>query len=159
MSCGSHGTLDRYVNLQVAHAPGISATFSPPPWVSDPDMHQGTCVTHVLCCMPGSLTSGFLWNRWRGKRSRHSRRLRNPRFYVSGKRSIDLVLFVFAKPMYRREYASEILTTKTSPELYASCLLIYNILVYTGYTGKHYSLMGNSQHGLFLSLSVWLFSK
>ena len=37
-------------------------------------------------CMPGSLTRGFLWNRWRAKRSRHSRRMRNPQFYVSGKR-------------------------------------------------------------------------
>ena len=32
------------------------------------------------------LTSGFLWSRWRDKRSRHSRRMRNPQFYVSGKR-------------------------------------------------------------------------
>ena len=31
-------------------------------------MHHGTCVTHMPCCMPGSLTSGFLWSRWRGKR-------------------------------------------------------------------------------------------
>ena len=37
--------------------------------VSDPDMHHGTCVTHVPCCMPGSLTSDFLWSRWRGKSS------------------------------------------------------------------------------------------
>ena len=39
------------------------------PWlqVSDPDMHNGTCVTHVPWCMPGPLTSGFLWNRRRGK--------------------------------------------------------------------------------------------
>ena len=36
--------------------------FSPPPRVSDHDMHQGTCVTHVSWCMPGSLTSGFLWS-------------------------------------------------------------------------------------------------
>ena len=27
--------------------------------------------------------------RWWGKRSRHSRRMRNPRFYLSGKRSMD----------------------------------------------------------------------
>ena len=60
----------------------------PPPRVSDPDMHHGTCVTHVPWCMPGSLTIGFLWSRWWGKRSRHSRRMRNPQFYVSGKRSI-----------------------------------------------------------------------
>ena len=60
--------------------------FPLPPRFSDPDMHHGTCVTHVPCCMSGSLTSSFLWNRWRGKRSRHSRRMRNPQFCVSGKR-------------------------------------------------------------------------
>ena len=56
--------------------------------VSDPDMHHGTCVTLVSWCMPGSLLSGFLWSRWRGKCSRHCRRRRNPQFYVSGKRPI-----------------------------------------------------------------------
>ena len=76
--------------LRVAHAPGMPGTFSPRPRVSDPDMHHDTCVTHVSWCMPGSLTSGFLWNRWRGKRSRHSRRMRNPQFYVSGKRPITV---------------------------------------------------------------------
>ena len=69
-----------------AHAPGMSGTFSPPPWVSDPDMHHGTCVTHVPWCMPGLLTSIFLWSRWRGKR--HSQRMCNTQFYVSGKRSM-----------------------------------------------------------------------
>ena len=39
------------------------------PLVSDPDMHYGTCVTSAA-----------------GKRSRHSRRMRNPQFYVSGTR-------------------------------------------------------------------------
>ena len=61
-------------------------TFSPPLRVSDPDMHHGSCVTHVSWCMPGSLTTGFLWSRWRGKCCRHSWRMRNPQFYVSGKR-------------------------------------------------------------------------
>ena len=80
-----NGPLTRYVKLPLAHAPGMPGTFSPPPRVSDPDMHHGTCVTHVPWCMPGSLTSGFLWSRQRGKRSRHSRRMRNPQFYVSRK--------------------------------------------------------------------------
>ena len=31
---------------------------------------------------------GIAKPRWRGKRSRHSRRMRNPQFYVSGKRPI-----------------------------------------------------------------------
>ena len=48
--------LARYVKLRVAHAPGMPGTFSPPPRISDPDMHHGTCVTHVPWCKPGSLT-------------------------------------------------------------------------------------------------------
>ena len=54
-------------------------------WVSYPDMHHGTCVTHVPWCMP----CGFPLSRWRGKRSQHSRRMRNPQFYVSGKKPIQ----------------------------------------------------------------------
>ena len=86
----SHGPLARYAKLRVVHAQGMPGTFSPPPWVGDPDMHHGTCVTHVPWCMPGSLTSGFLWSRWRRKRSRHSRRMRNPQFCISGKRPMQL---------------------------------------------------------------------
>ena len=59
-----HGPLARYVKLRVAHAPGMPGTFSSPPRVSDPDMHHGTCVTHVPWCMPESITSGILWCRW-----------------------------------------------------------------------------------------------
>ena len=54
------GPLIRYAELEVAPVPGMLGTFSPPPWVSEPDMHHGTCVTHVPRCMPVSLTSGFL---------------------------------------------------------------------------------------------------
>ena len=61
-----NGPLARYVKLRVTHAPGMPGTFSSPPWVSDPDMHHGTCMTHVPWCMLGSLASGFLWSRWRG---------------------------------------------------------------------------------------------
>ena len=39
-------------------------------------------------CRDRQLT-GFIWSRWRGKRSRHSRRMRNPQFYVSVKRPIE----------------------------------------------------------------------
>ena len=41
-----NGPLARYVKLRVAHAPGMLGTFSPPPRVSDPDMHHGTCCDH-----------------------------------------------------------------------------------------------------------------
>ena len=85
----NHGPLTGYAKLRVAHAPIMPGTFSPPQRLSDPDMHHGTCVTQVTWCMPGSLTSGFLLNWWRGKRSRHSRCMRNPQFCVSGKRPIE----------------------------------------------------------------------
>ena len=51
-----------------AHAPGLLGSFSPPPQVSDPDIHHGTYVTHVSWCKPGSLTSSFFWSRRRGKK-------------------------------------------------------------------------------------------
>ena len=55
--------------------------FQRKPIVSDPGIHHGTCVTHVPWCISGSLIrSGG------EKRSRHSWRMRNPQFSVSGKR-------------------------------------------------------------------------
>ena len=83
-----HGALTRYVKLLVGHVSGMPETFSPPPRVSDHDMHHCTCVTHVPWCMPVSLTSGFLSSRWRRKHSQNSRRMRNLQFCVSGKRPI-----------------------------------------------------------------------
>ena len=70
--CDVHSIVKSWASYKIrtiagAHAPGIPGTFSPPPRVSDPDMHQGTCVTHVLWCMPGSLTTVFLWIRRQGK--------------------------------------------------------------------------------------------
>ena len=79
-----YGPLARYVILQVANAPGMSGSFFPPSQVSNPDMH------YVPWCMPESLINGFLWSRRRGKRSRHSRCMRNPQCYVSGKRPMSL---------------------------------------------------------------------
>ena len=65
---------------------GNPGNVSPPSRVSDPEMHRDPCVKHVPLCMPGSLASGFLGSRWWGKRSQHSWRMRNPQFYVSGKK-------------------------------------------------------------------------
>ena len=73
-----------------AHAPGMPGTFSPPPRVSDPDMHHGTCVTHVPWCMPGSLTSGFLWSRRWGKTFPAFPAHAQSTFCVSGKRPMTL---------------------------------------------------------------------
>ena len=61
-----------------------------------------SCITarlthHVPWCMAGSRTSGFIWSRWRGKRSRHSKRMRNPQFYVSGKRPMETMSALLAR--------------------------------------------------------------
>ena len=124
-----NGPLSRYVQLRFAHVPGRPGTFSPPPRVSDPDKHYGTCVTHVPWCMLGSLTSGFLWSRWRGKRSRYSRRIHNPRFYVSGKRRAALGLSSdWPKP--RMMWATSF-TTKNEPfaQLLTGLSQIMSVLV------------------------------
>ena len=55
-----HGPLARCEKLRVAHAPVMSGMFSPSPRFIDPDVHHGTCVTHVPQCMSGWLTGGFL---------------------------------------------------------------------------------------------------
>ena len=70
-------------------------------------MHQG--ITHVPWCMPGSLTSGFLWWWRRGKTLPRYWRMRNPLLYVSGKRPMDVKLpcrqvFVVWYDMSRRPW-------------------------------------------------------
>ena len=59
--------LTRCIKLRVAYAPGMPGLFFPPSQVSDDDMHLSTCVTHMTRCMPGSLTSSFLWSPGLGK--------------------------------------------------------------------------------------------
>ena len=56
------------------------------PRVSDPGMHHNTCLTACAVQHAGIVNS---W--WRGKRSRHDRRIRNPQFYVSGKRPMTSI--------------------------------------------------------------------
>ena len=82
---GGDGPPTRYVRLWVAHAPGMPVTFSPPPtsketasWLS---RHASRHVRDARAVM----RVGMAHSRWRGKPSRHSRRMRNPQFYVSGK--------------------------------------------------------------------------
>ena len=54
--------------------------------VSYPGFHHGTCHARAV------MHVGIANLRWRGERPRHSRRMRNPHFYVSSKRPM-------AKPM------------------------------------------------------------
>ena len=125
----AYGPLARYVKLRVAHAPRMPGTFSPPSRVSDPDMHHGTCITHVPWCMPGSLTTCFLWSRWQGKRSRHSRRMHNPQFYVSGKRPMMLYSWgiIILMTASKRKYLKLIAKMITKAELFFKVAFDSNI--------------------------------
>ena len=127
--------LTRYVKFRVAHAPGMPGTFSPPPRDSDPDIQYGTCLTHVPWCMPGPLTSDFLWKRWRGKRSRHSRRMRNPQFFVSGKRPIACLTWGL----------------HNSEEELSACKRLYNITYWRlNKNGRHFQQpFSKSSSGIF----------
>ena len=108
--------VDRYLRLMgdKTAEPRLESFY--PPWVAGMDLpHQDVVDSYSVCahrgvwpqkgrtgklfhqhleteqqpwCMSKSLTSGFLWSRWRGKCSRHSRRMHNRQFCVSGKRPI-----------------------------------------------------------------------
>ena len=93
--CGSHISVwasCQICNMMGCACAGLPGTLSPSPQVSDPDMDHGTSVTHVPWSIPGLLISGFIWSRWRGKRSRLSRRVRNTSYYLSGKRPMTIIL-------------------------------------------------------------------
>ena len=75
MFCDLHTLLHTFIILYnmmayiITSIPGMPGMFSPPPRDARAVMHAG------------------IGNpRWRGKRSRHSQRMRNPQFDVSGKR-------------------------------------------------------------------------
>ena len=92
-------------------------TFFAPPQVSDPDIHQGTCETHVPWCMLGSLTNGFLWSWWLGKRSRQSRRMRNPQFYMhdNSRMTNTFAISWYHELTYTRRYLIRLVSLKRLP--------------------------------------------
>ena len=81
-----HVPLTGYVKLRVVHAPGLSGTFSPPPTskktASQRSRHAPWHVRHPRAVVH----TGIANPQWQGKRSRHFKHMRNPQFYVSGKR-------------------------------------------------------------------------
>ena len=83
-----HGPLARYVRLRVAHATGMPGSFSLPRTskenASKRSWYASRHVLHVRAVMHAGIADP--WRR--GKRSRHSRRMRNAQFFVYGKRPI-----------------------------------------------------------------------
>ena len=78
-----NGLLTRYVKLRIAHAPGMSGTFSPEltskETASKLSRHASRHVRHSHAVMHVGISNP----QWRKKRFRHSRRMRNPQFYES----------------------------------------------------------------------------
>ena len=87
-----HGPLTRYVKLWEAHVPGMPGTFSPPPTSKETASKRSRHAWWHVRCARAVMDVGIANLRWWGKRSRHSRRMRNPQFYVSGKRPMSPTL-------------------------------------------------------------------
>ena len=85
-----HGPLTSYVKLRVAHALGVPGTFSPPPNSMETASLRFRYASRHVRHAHAVMHVGIAKSRWRWKRSRHSRRMRNPQFYVSEKRSMLL---------------------------------------------------------------------
>ena len=115
-SSSLHGPLTRYVKLRVAHAPGMPGTFSPPPTSKEAASQRSRHASRHVRDARAEMHVGIANPRWRGKRSRHSRRMRNPQFYVSGRRSNASIayntfqMFVPHYPRFLRDSVSEIKT-------------------------------------------------
>ena len=112
-----HGPLTRNTKLRVAHAPGMSGMFSPPPTsketASQRSRHASRHVHHARAVMH----VGIAKPRWRWKRPRHSRCMRNWQFYVSGKRPM---MHTHSPFLFIRVYCSVLILHNN--KMFASCL-------------------------------------
>ena len=83
-----YGPLTRYRKLPVAHALGMPGMFSPPPTSKETASYRSQHASRHVRDARAVMHDGNANSQWRGKRYRHSRRMHNPQFYVSGKRPI-----------------------------------------------------------------------
>ena len=83
-----HGPLTRYVKLWAVHASGMPGTFSPPPTSKETASWRSRHASRHVRLARAVMHVGIANPRWREKRSRHSRRMRNPQFYLSVQRTI-----------------------------------------------------------------------
>ena len=86
----NHGPLARYVKLRVAHVPGMTGTFSPPPTSKEIAIYRSRRASRQACDARAIMHVGIDNPRCRGKRPRHSRCMRNQQFCVSGKRPMEV---------------------------------------------------------------------
>ena len=78
--------------LRIVRAPGMPRTFSLPPTSKETTSKRSRHASRHVRDARAVMHVGIANPRWREKRSKHSRRMRNPQFYVSGKRPMPTVL-------------------------------------------------------------------
>ena len=88
-------SLSRCITLRVAHAPGIPGTSSTPRTSRETASLRSRHASRHVRPARAVMHVGNTYSRWRGKRSRHSRCMRNPQFYLSGKRPMPSPLLIW----------------------------------------------------------------
>ena len=84
--------MDLLPDRQTCGLRGMPGTFSPPPTWKETSQWPRHASRHHVRHARAVMHSGIANPRWRGKRSRLSRLMLNPQFYVSGKRHMGIAL-------------------------------------------------------------------
>ena len=82
-----NGPLTRYVKMWVAHVPGMSGTFSPPPTSKETASSRSRHASRHVRDARAVIHVGIAYPRWQGKRSRQSRRMRTRNFTYLARRA------------------------------------------------------------------------
>ena len=75
-----HGPLTKCVKLPVVHVLGMPGTFYPPPTSKESASLRSQHASRHVCHVRAVMHVGIANLRWKGKRSRHPQRMRNPQF-------------------------------------------------------------------------------
>ena len=101
-----HGPLTRYAELQIAHAQRKPLVNHPAKEIaSKPTRYASQHVRHARDMMHVGIANP----RWRGKRFRHPRRMRNPQLYISSKRPMGNYFRFIHMPLCVNVYSRLIL--------------------------------------------------
>ena len=87
--------------MRVAHAPGMLGMFFPPPTLKETISYRSRHASLHMRHARAVMYVGIAHPRWWGNRSRQSQRMRNPQFYVSGKRPIVIFKYIIPKVKFR----------------------------------------------------------
>ena len=108
-----------------------------PPTSKEIDSYWSRNVSRHVRHVRAVMHVGIANTRWRGKRSRHSRRMHNPQFYVSGKRPMDMIIWHSDELFYRfKIIAFESTTTTTTTHTHTHSLSLY-IYIWNSWPRAH----------------------